>query len=63
MGRRRTPDDYNQATAEDSWVRRAHGEEGWKQLNDEACGRDKAKWREALDQGVMWVLDSDEPLV
>jgi hypothetical protein len=60
MGRKRTAEDYHR-TAENGWVPGAYEEEdSVQQTKDEPSDRYKQNQHEALDQWIMWVLDSGD---
>ena len=63
MGRTRTAEDYQRTAEDNGWVTGAHEEKDSKQqTKDEPSGRYTSKQQEALDQWIMWVLDSAKML-
>ena len=61
MGRKRTAEDYHRTAEENGWVPGAHEEEdSVQQTKDEPSERYKQNQQEALDQWIMWVLDSGD---
>ena len=64
MGRKRTTEDYQRTAEENGWVPGGHEEEdSIQQTKDEPSKRYKQNQQEALDQWIMWVLDSDDGLI
>ena len=61
MGRKRTAEDYHRTAEENGWVPGAHEEEdSVQQTKDEPSNRYKQNQQEALDQWIVWVLDSGD---
>ena len=61
VGRKRTAEDYHRTAEENGWVPGAHEEEdSVQQTKDEPSERYKQNQQEALDQWIMWVLDSGD---
>ena len=61
MGRKRTAEDYHRTTEENSWVPGGQEEEdSVQQTKDKPSDRYKQNQQEALDQWIVWVLDSGD---
>ena len=61
MGRKRTAEDYHRTAEENGWIPEAHEEEdNVQQTKDEPSDRYKQNQQEALDQWIMWMLDSGD---
>jgi hypothetical protein len=64
MGRKRTAADYQRTAEENGWVPGAHEEEDSEQQTKYEPGdRYKQNQQEALDQWIIWILDSGDRLI